>query len=142
MMLPPPVPPRASSSSNPPTPTSPAVSAVESPVQSPLRRGETADSILEACLQKSPELIASPATPVEMSPTTPADKLENGPMTVKNPGRARYMRFHRTLTTNKGDRAAPPEVLKKVQEMSKKGRGSYTFLYEDWMQASEDWCAQ
>ena len=57
--------------------------------------------------------------------------------------RARYMRFWRSITTNK-QRPAPPCVLAEIGKLSGSGssktpRGALLFLFEDWLQSKEVW---
>jgi hypothetical protein len=87
------------------------------------------DSLLEAMLQADKD-----------EPPAPPDVDEND--LASKEAHARYMRFWRTTTTNKR-KAAPPCVMVELAKIRKEGgatRGAFTFLFEDWMQAKEDWC--
>ena len=55
--------------------------------------------------------------------------------------RARYMRFWRSITTNK-QKPAPPCVLTEIGKLNGSGktpRGALLFLFEDWLQSKEVW---
>lgn len=84
----------------------------------------------------------APAAPAAAAPESPTgedleDEDDEQMSSKRNrPSRARYMRFYRSVDGT--SKKTPKEVLEKAAKMRGK-RGALTCIYEDWLQAKEDW---
>ena len=71
-----------------------------------------------------------------------SDEDEGSGVAKAKEARARYMRFWRSITTNK-QKPAPPCVLAEIAKINssagKTPRGALLFLFEDWLQSNEVW---